>query len=290
MTQTTAPAAPAVSLGRSRPGMGGLIRSELLKIRTTRAWWWFALGTLLWTAVALAFNMWFAWLAFNEPSQLGGEAALTSPAYHGGNVYTSGQFLGLMFVMLIGILMVTNEFYHQTVTATFLATPHRTVVIMAKLITATMIGLGFWVVLTGIDLVAGSIFFQSQGAGTLLGEWEVQRSILLNLAAFAVWTIFGVAIGTLITAQLAATILAAVLYLVGTQVAGLLFFLLSNWLGDWVLKWQVIIPSIASQVMTTGGSDIPGTPEWWVGALVLLGYAVVAGLAGILITRMRDIG
>ena len=75
------------------------------------------------------------------------------------------------------------------------------------------------------------------------------------------------AIGTLITSQLAATITAAVLYLVGTQVASLLFLLLANWLNnDTILEWQVIVPSIASQVMTLGGDGLPGTPAWWVGA------------------------
>ncbi|HLU46402.1 MAG TPA: ABC transporter permease, partial [Natronosporangium sp.] len=33
----------------------------------------------------------------------------------------------------------------------------------------------------------------------------------------------------------------------------------------------------------------PGTPAWWVGALILLGYAAVAGVTGVLITRRRDI-
>lgn len=124
----------------------------------------------------------------------------------------------------------------------------------------------------------------------MLGEWSVQRAILLNLVAFVVWAILGVAIGTLITSQLAATITAAVLYLVGTQVASLLFLLLANWLNnDTILEWQVIVPSIASQVMTLGGDGLPGTPAWWVGALILLGYAAVAGVTGVLITRRRDI-
>ncbi len=278
-------------LDRARAGALGLIRSELLKIRTTNAWWWFALGMLGWTLIALAFNMWFAYFAFNDPGMLGPEAGgFTSPEYHASNIYTSGQFLGLMFVMLIGILMVTNEFFHQTATATFLTTPRRTVVIMSKLVTAVLIGMAFAVVITAIDLAAGAVFFHTQDLGTMLGEWPVQRAILLNLVAFGVWTIFGVAIGTLITNQLAATITAAVLYLVGTQLAQVAFFVLSAWLdSEAVLHWQVIVPSTASQVMTLGGEGIPGSPEWWVGALVLLGYAVVAGVVGTLITRKRDI-
>lgn len=269
----------------------GLIRSELIKIRSTNTWWWLALGALGWTLVSLAFNMWFAYNAFDNPEIFGGEAGgITSPEYHAGNLYTSGQYLGLLFVMLIGILMVTNEFFHQTATVTFLTTPHRTVVLMNKLITAVLIGVAFWAVTTLVDLGPVAFFLNTQDLGPMLGDGAVQRTILLNLAAYAVWSVFGVAIGTLIRSQLAATIIATVLYVIGTQVASLIFMLLSLWLdNESVMEWQVIIPSVASQVMTTGGEDIPGTPAWWVGALILLGYAVVAGVAGVLITRRRDI-
>ena len=58
---------------------------------------------------------------------IGGQAA---------NIFTSGQYFGGLFVLLLGILLITNEYYHQTATATFLTTPHRTKVIVAKLITA----------------------------------------------------------------------------------------------------------------------------------------------------------
>src|SRR5690606_23849466 len=98
-----------------------LIRAELLKIRTTSTWWWLALGALAATVVALAFNMFFAYQIFHNPEFFGGEdvGGMADPSYHAGNIYTSGQFFGLMLVMLLGILMVTNEFFHQTATATF---------------------------------------------------------------------------------------------------------------------------------------------------------------------------
>lgn len=288
MTTTTVQPDP---LGVTRrPGPFGLVRAELLKLRTTNTWWWFALGALAWLAAALAVNLWFANTAFNQPEVFGGDEGVLDPLFHGGNVYTSGQFLGLMFVMLIGIVMVTSEYFHQTATTTYLATPHRTTVLAAKLLTAVLVGLVFWVITTAIAVGVGATYFSAQETGTMLGETEVQRIILLNLAAYVVWAIFGVAIGSLITSQLAATIIAAVAYLVGTQLASILFLLLSNLLdNESLLEWQVVVPSIASQVMTTGGEGIPGVPAWWVGALILLGYAVVAGGLGTLITRKRDI-
>ena len=55
----------------------------------------------------------------------------------------------------------------------------------------------------------------------------------------------------------------------------------------------VVLPGVASFIMVSAerlqfGPDSTG-PPWWVGALVLLGYGVVAGVVGTLITRKRDI-
>jgi len=206
-----------------------LVRSELLKIRTTSTWWWLALGAFLALVLAFAFNAWAASEVFSgDGESLGYTGDMASAAAQAANIYASGQYLGLMFVMLIGILMVTNEFFHQTATTTFLTTPRRTSVIASKLVAASLLGFGFWLVTTLINLAAGAIFLTSQDQGILLGEWAVQRALLLNLLAYAIWTILGVGIGTLIPSQLGAVITAAVLYLVGTQVIGLLFMLLAT--------------------------------------------------------------
>ena len=267
-----------------------LVRSELLKIRTTSTWWLLGIGAFLATVLAFSVNAWFAHTALSgHGEQVGVTGEQASAPAMAANLYTSGQYLGLLFVMLIGILMVTNEFFHQTATTTFLTTPRRTSVIFAKLGAASLLGFGFWLATTVLDLLAGAAFLSLDGHGVQLGEWEVQRALLFNLLAYAIWTVLGVGIGTLIPNQLGAVITAAVLYLIGTQVVQLLFFLLSNALhNEAVMKWMVVWPAVASQVMISGqGSQF--LPAWWVGALVLAGYALVSGVAGVLITRRRDI-
>jgi hypothetical protein len=274
--------------------MTRLVRSELLKIRTTSAWWWLGIGAFVMTALALLVNAIVAHQAFSggaleglDPEQAAAQRDVVGQA---ANIYTSGQFFGLLFVMLIGILMVTNEFYHQTATTTFLVTPHRTMVIMGKLVTATVVGFGFWLATTIVDLITGAIFLQTEGYGTQLGEWGVTRALLLNLLAYAIWTVFGVGFGTLITNQLGSVLTAVVLYLIGTQAATLVFFLLSEWLNnEAILEWAVVVPSVASSVMVSAAPEVPGNPQWWLGALVLVAYALVTGAVGVLLTRRRDI-
>ncbi len=292
-----------------------LIRSELMKIRTTNVWWLFGIGIIFFTAVALAI-----WIAFGNDqintAVTQGNAPFVPPegdfsqteietmrqqwvvshdinrllAMTAAQIYTSGQFFGLMFVMLLGAILMTNEFYHQTATATFLVTPQRTKVILAKLGTAVLAAAFFWILTTAISVIAGSIFFSNKGYSSQLGEWPVTRAILMNGLAYGLWGILGVGLGVLIRNQIGAVIVGAAGYVLGTQVVQLAVFLVSQWLdSDAILKAIVAWPAVASQVMVSTESVFPGSPQWWVGALVLVAYGVVLGVVGTLITRKRDI-
>lgn len=299
--------------------MTRLIRSELLKLRTTHTWWIFALASIVMTALALWINAEQAHQQLNPdigPAPQGADVTdqqradyedyrqqelaraaeaktVAGLAKIAANVYTSGQFFGLLFVMLLAILLITNEFYHQTATATFLTTPKRTKVIAGKLITGTLIGLGFWVFTTLLVVAVGALYFNAEGVANSLGQWEVQRALLLNLLAYALWAIFGIGVGVLIRSQIGATITAAVLYTVGTFAALAVLQILYNTVlkKDWVLQSAVLIPPLASQHMISGldfGDEIHAWPRW-VGAIVLIAWAGVAGTIGTMITRRRDI-
>jgi ABC-2 type transport system permease protein len=283
--------------------MNRLIRSELLKIRTTHTWWIFALASVLTTALALALNFAQAHFYLNQklnlpsdmPADQAAQARQSFEAQHqvltqATNIFTSGQFLGCLFVAILGILLITNEYYHQTATATFLATPHRTKVVTAKLITAVAYAGMFWVVATVIDLIAGVVFFNIEGLPSHVGDWEVVRAIMLNLLAYAIWAVFGVGFGALIRSQIGATITVSVVYVVGMFAANILFTVLHQLIKkDWVLTAQVIVPSTASQIMLAPTKLFPQSPPQWVGALVLVGYGALAGLVGTLILRKRDV-
>jgi ABC-type transport system involved in multi-copper enzyme maturation permease subunit len=294
-----------------------LIRSEFMKIRTTNVWWLFGIGVLVFTAISLAI-----WIAvggqmidnavndavFQPPPPDSGmspedieNSRRQFEIEHDVNrvlsasaamIYTSGQFFGLMFASLLGVILVTNEYYHQTATATFLTTPQRTKVILAKLATATLVAVFFWIVTTAINVAAGSIFFSSKGYSSQLGEWPVTRAVLMNGLAFGLWGILGVGLGVLIRNQIAAVIVVAAGYVLGTQIAQLAALLASQlFKANWVEQASVAWPAVASQVMISTEAIFVGvnTPPWWVGALILVGWGVVMGLVGTLITRKRDI-
>src|SRR5258706_11324958 len=144
----TISADPAV--GRTGgPVASHLIRSEFLKIRTTNTWWIFGLGTIGTTALALLVNMLQShyFLKGTPPADAADRASYAlqhNVVAQAANIFTSGQFFGGLFVMVLAILMITNEYHHQTATTTFLTTPHRTAVVLAKFVTAMLASVFFW--------------------------------------------------------------------------------------------------------------------------------------------------
>jgi hypothetical protein len=287
----------------SRPGALRLIAGETMKIRTTNTWWLFLIGMIAVTALAFTFNAIGHHFTLHPPvrsvssdqvADLRAQAAAArtpgGQAKIAADLMTSGQFFGLLLAMILGILVVTNEFFHQTATTTFLTNPHRTAVITAKAVAALFFGALFWLVATVLDVIATPIFLNSEHLSVSVADWPVLRSVLLNLAAFALWGVLGLGIGTLIRSQIGAVVTGTVLYLIGTAAVALVFQLIHSFYPhDWIISAEAVAPAIASSIMITPGRAFDHAPPQWAGALILVGYALGAGALGSLLIRRRDI-
>lgn len=273
-----------------------LVKAELLKIRTTSTWWVFGIILIPLWALSVLYN----WGTTNltrgidtanadVPADQQELVRVTGEAINvAANLYTSGQFLGVLLVMLLGAIIVTNEFFHLTATTTFLTTPHRERVIYAKLVAGVLLGLVFWLITTVLNLIVVPLVLSNLDVPAMLGDPAIWRAIGLNGLAFALWAIVGVGAGVLIRSQLGATLTLSIAYMIGTLGAALVFFLLTEYVADFFENLQVLVPTTASTLMISG-TELPGNPPRWVGAVVLIGYAAVTGLIGTLIVRRRDI-
>jgi ABC-2 type transport system permease protein len=272
-----------------------LIGAELTKIFTTSMWWVFSLILIPLWALSILFN----WGTANVTSQIPADANVdpesaalleaTSQAINvATNLYTSGQFFGVLLIVMLSAILVTNEFFHLTATTTFLVTPHRERVILAKLAAATLLGLGFWLITTVLNLAVAPFFLRQLDLPVQLGEGGVWRAIGLNALAFVLWAVVGVGVGVLIRSQIATVLVLSIGYLIGPLGAQAVFFLLTEYVAQFFEKLRVLDPTTASQLMISG-TELPGNPPRWVGAAVLLGYALVTGLIGTLIMRRRDV-
>jgi ABC-type transport system involved in multi-copper enzyme maturation permease subunit len=181
--------------------MSRAIRTELLKIRTTRL----VLGMLGLTA---ALNGLVAVVTCTKAGNGGGGGLTVPPLYTVGGlrmVLTSGGF-GLMIAAVFGATVTSGEFRHRTATDTFLDEPNRVRVLIAKTISAGLAGLvlGFvgTVVTTGIGLgfVAARSYPVALPAGTII---RFSNGVILGSGLLAA---IGAAVGSLIRNQIGSII------------------------------------------------------------------------------------
>jgi ABC-2 type transport system permease protein len=276
-----------------------LIRAEFMKIRTTSTGWLFLAGFIVFTAMALTIN------ALGIHQRLYPERGLVSPAQAvaqvaqartpagmaamAASMMTSGQRVGVLFALLLGVLIVTSEFANLTAAVTFVTVPRRTTVIMAKVAAAACCGALFWLIGTVIAAVATPLFLYSQHVSPSLAGWAVARSVLLSLLGFVVWGAFGLGLGAVLRSQIVAVIAAIAVY-AGSFGTELVFSALYNFFHQgWMLGAPVIGPAVASEVMTTSGPAFPYAPPGWVGGVIIIGYTVALVAAGIALTKQRDV-
>jgi ABC-2 type transport system permease protein len=259
----------------------GLVRSELTKILSTRLWWGLLVGVVVWTLFNAGISAAFAGVdqgAGQEPLP-----GLDQPEALRG-VYAAAAFSGAyIFALVLGVTGMTGEHRYQTVTPTFLATPRRARVVVAKALAHLGVGLGYGVVAVVIAFVVGGTVVLLRGFDLGLGTPGLWRAVVLGVLAVAAWTLVGLGIGTLIRNQVAAILVAvAITFLVEP--------LLSLALGaadlDAIGKF---LPSSASSAMTSPPNQFLDLLPWWGGALVLLGYAVLFAGLGVLLSVRRDV-
>lgn len=278
--------------------MIGAISSEIRKIFTTKLWWGMGLGM---AALAALISMGFAALVGldqgNGPGDGQGNPFIEMSVGTAQIIYNAGmvQSLTTLFPLTLGILLITTEYRHQTITATFLAVPNRWTVMVSKIVALLVIG-GIYAVLHMTASVVGgaSILTLVKDEPTLLGEGEVWKSLGIAVAAFMVWTLFGFGIGMLVRNQIAAVLIAVGLAFV-VQLALNILFTVREWWS--AMKWipgNLTTNMLITSDPTAGQQVDPATlasrfDQWWQAALVLVVYALVLSIAGAWLTTRRDV-
>jgi hypothetical protein len=263
-----------------------LIKAELLKLRTTWSAWGLLIGLVPYVALQAFFK--FAQFNFVDRSNLpSGEPpppVLTDPEAIRGVL--SGALSAKTLVLLLGILMITTEFRHMTVTPTFLTAPQRSMVVGAKLAAGAIVGLVFAAVALLADIVTGYICYALVGETFTLNVTKAPQAIAGIMLVIVVYTLIGIGLGTLLKNQIAAILVGLGWTLAAETVASIL---LSLWhhQGDKIYRF---FPGNAATAITDqylGGGVSLLQP--WAGALVLVGYAVLFSLVGARLTLRRDV-
>ena len=243
-----------------------LVRTELLKLTTIR-------GPLVLTVVTLALTA----LLSVQPVLKAGRNGLPS-------IGTVGAELAVLDVMgrgaitglVIGVLIMTLEFRHQTVTGSLLTSPRRQELIAAKAVTAAIaglfLGLAAMVIVVSIGTIGGAIQLN------LINSDVALRGIGL-LLTYPLYALIGLGIGALLAGNQPLAVILPALWLVWLE-----SFALSS-LGHRLSLWS--IGGTAAALQNTG--NLPQVLPIWLGAGLLLGYASVFLISGAVRVFRADI-
>jgi ABC-2 type transport system permease protein len=178
--------------------MTRLVRTELLKLATMRLTY----GLL---AVAAALSALFSLLENNQAGTAGSGVPPISTA-DGLRTVTTVTGFAMLFAAVLGSIVANGEFRHSTATLTYLATPRRTRVLLAKVIASScagsLFGLAAGIIATGVGLA----FAAGHGDHVALSAGTLADHVAGAVAGAALLAALGAAVGSLVRSQLATVI------------------------------------------------------------------------------------
>ncbi|AKU17558.1 ABC transporter permease subunit [Luteipulveratus mongoliensis] len=276
--------------------MGAAIKSEIRKIFTTRMWWGMLIGMVI---IAALLSMLFASLVgtdnADDDSGSGNPFKTMTPGT-AQLIYSAGINFNLttLIPLALGVMLITNEYRHKTISSTFLATPNRATVLISKIIALIPLGIVYGILHDVASVAGASPILSSKGAPMLLGDSDVQQTFLLCILAFTLWLLLGFGFGMLVRNQVAA-VMSAVGVAFVLHIALNIFFGAKNWdtaakflPGNLTSGLLVTSDPTAGQA-TTQDAGANYFDQWWQSGGVLLIYALVLAGIGAFLTTKRDI-
>jgi ABC-type transport system involved in multi-copper enzyme maturation permease subunit len=264
--------------------------SEYRKIVTTRTWWVLLIvmvGYMAFLGAMMAFVFTYEGAQADmtgvdgSPMEMPASEVTTA-------VYTLPVSLGYALPLLVGLLSVTSEFRHRTLTPTLLAEPDRNRFVVAKLLASAPMGLLYGVLGTLATVAAGAAVFAFTDAPALLGDAGTWGLIARTALALTVWCVVGAGLGFAMPNQ----VVAIVVVLAFTQFVEPLARLMLG-LNDTTAVIGKYLPGAAGEAISGGSfysaAGAGSLLESWAGALVLVGYAVLLAVLGRFTTLKRDI-
>ncbi len=184
----------------------------------------------------------------------------------------------MIFLLILGIIGMTQEYRHRTATPTFLVTPRRGQVILSKLLTYLGISLLFAVVVNAVVIAVALPWLSAKGASVSVSGENVEV-LLGSIGGAALYGMVGVGVGALLRNQVAAVVGSLIYLFVAEPI------LRSVPATAPVYKF---LPggALESITATVGTTDLL---ERWQGALLLAGYGIVLAVLGWIFAVRRDI-
>jgi hypothetical protein len=250
-----------------------LARAEMLKLRSTRTALGLFIVILVVTLIPLVLLVSLLpedWLAADGVTGFLGTASALVP----------------LVLLVFGILGMTNEYRHGTITYSYLVTPRRWQVMVMKLAIYALVGMVTMliaVILVHIVIRIGGavrgIDIDATG-GSTLGDYARQ------IVVAGLITSFGVALGALFRAQVVTVAAALIWALFVENIIGLIKPAVGTWLPF------IVFNQVSAGQMPGEGADAAVTSEMLTrpqAFLVSIAYIAIVGVAAVFISLRRDV-
>jgi len=239
------------------------IRAEIIKVRSTRTTLGLVLGMI---AIILLFVILTALLT--SVGEMSGREQQR-------NLFSIGSFAGL-FAALAGIMLVTGEYRFGTIRPTYLFTPRRSLVLVAKVVAALVAGFGFALIGELLSVGIGGVILNQRSISVALTNHDYTLITIGTLIGTALWGGIGVGLGMIVRNQVGAII---GLLAWGFVIQNLLFHLVPS-----VGRWTPDQAQNGLMGLTDAHLLDPG-----VGGAALVFWTVVICIAGGVMAARRDV-
>lgn len=243
-----------------------LFAAELLKLRTTRV-----------PYVMLAI---IALLGAIAAAGLVGSGALADDSERAVSLAQGASFSGIL-ALVLGILIVTNEYRHGTVNSTFLLEPRRVRVLLAKVAAAAVTGLAIAAASLIAALAVAVPWSELRGDPSPLSD-DIGKAAVLLALVYILYCLLGAGLGAVIQNQVGAIVVALVWFFIGESVISVVTGLLTNGIGE----PDPVTPYLPGSALggILGFSQGEGSDEF------LLGPWASAGLASVYVAAIAALG
>ncbi|WP_328988433.1 hypothetical protein OG394_19645 [Kribbella sp. NBC_01245] len=250
-----------------------LVRGEFAKLLSTRLWLWLLLATMALTALFASLN-----IAFNDdPDTLAPPLATAA-----GQRLLFGTAAGgaQTLVAVLAAIGITAEYRHRTATTTFLTTPHRSRVVVAKLITYALVGAAYGMACIAVVTAIAWPWLNARDIDPTLVGNGIPATLAGVIAAVTAFAVLGVGLGAMLRDQVAA-------------VVGLLVYL---FVAEPIVTripalhdWTVYLPGPSASALTQITLTDQDFLQPWQGGVVLAVYGLVVAVTGLWHTTRIDL-